>query len=520
MHIASCINPQRIKNPYTGIVQMVPCGKCDACRNRAASIWVQRLEQERYCWKYCWFFTLTYNPENVPTLCLSNRILYPCDNSHISPTGNLPIINIDDLYSDSRPNEVRRLNKFFNRFDRLFYVSKYDVQCFMKRLRITIKRLHDNPQKNILNEKDSKVRYFICSEYGPKGLPPRPHYHGVLFFNSSLTAAHIHQIISSCWKFGFVNSSPVSSQGGCKYVAQYLNCTTHLPKVYEHKYIRPFCLFSKCPPIGSLCHSTQEIRELFYSCSPSQVIANHSKNMFENVPLWRNYQDSLFPRLSYFSELSTADRITLYRVFQSFTGKYPEANSAQFYYYIKDAVCNIKNNVVPLCSTCLDYARLLLSKSDKPYAIQRWYNISSRVCEQARVFGVSLNEYVFHIEMFYSNCEKYNIRQLYEFEENYVEKYPVENLLGIDTLFLQSVLNVPLELLSAEEISILQSYHIDFDKFFSDNLTIRQQYYELLDFRKTEDYLAFKLDNECIRRNNSKTKEKNEFINPNIFGDF
>ena len=59
MHIVSCLNEKHIVNPYTHEWQVVPCGKCAACRNQRASVWVQRLDQERYCWQYALFFTLT-----------------------------------------------------------------------------------------------------------------------------------------------------------------------------------------------------------------------------------------------------------------------------------------------------------------------------------------------------------------------------------------------------------------------------------------------------------------------------
>ena len=518
MHITSCLHPKRIKNPYTGELQVVACGHCSACQNRKASIWVQRLNQERYCWKYCWFFTLTYAPDYVPTLRVeNNELLVAKDNLHISHSSLVPVINVNDIYCKITDRQEARCRRYLTAHNEIYYVSVYDVQCFMKRLRVTIDRLHKS-SKNLLNEKDSKIRYFICSEYGPKGRPCRPHYHGLLFFNSELTAAYIHEIISQVWKFGFVNSSPVSETNS-SYVAQYLNCTSHLPKIYEHKQIRPFILFSKCPPIGSLCHSTEEIRKLFDTASPEHIIFDHKKGLFENVPLWRNYQDSLYPRLSYFGELSHSDRITLYRVYEKFSRTYPDCTSAQFYVYCKNALSSLVYNSIPLSTTCVDYMRTL-DKVGTPYPFMRWFNISSKVCEQARAFGVSIESYVSTIENFYSNVEKLNIQKQFQFEKDWCERYPVESLIGIDTLFLRSLFDVDLSLLSYEEIQVLQSYNIDFDKFFSDDLGIRNAYYQSLLPENTQDYFNFYLDNESIRRNNSKTKEKNEFINPNIFGEF
>lgn len=66
MRLCTCLHPRKITNPYSGEDMFVPCGKCSACRTKKSFDWTSRLEQERQCWTYCVFFTLTYAPEFCP----------------------------------------------------------------------------------------------------------------------------------------------------------------------------------------------------------------------------------------------------------------------------------------------------------------------------------------------------------------------------------------------------------------------------------------------------------------------
>ncbi len=112
-----CITPYYVKDKFTNDYIPVPCSKCPPCRTRRTSGWSFRLVQEGKQSFSAMFVTLTYNTEHVP----------------ISEKG------------------------FMN-------LSKKDVQNFMKRLR------------KLSNQ---KLKYYVCGEYGSKGM--RPHYHMILF---------------------------------------------------------------------------------------------------------------------------------------------------------------------------------------------------------------------------------------------------------------------------------------------------------------------------------------------------
>lgn len=93
------------------------CGRCMACRARAAKIWGNRIALEMAGYEENLFITLTYNNENLP------------------PEGSL---------------------------------FKRQVMGFIKRLR-----------RRLEYHLGLRCRYFLCGEYGDK--TGRPHYHAILF---------------------------------------------------------------------------------------------------------------------------------------------------------------------------------------------------------------------------------------------------------------------------------------------------------------------------------------------------
>lgn len=99
----------------------VPCGKCLACRINKRREWTLRLCHEEVFADTAYFVTLTYDEQHVP---------YAGD--HMA-------------------------------------VYKPDIQLFLKRLRKDVSKTYP----------DTKVRFFLNSEYGPE--TGRPHYHALLF---------------------------------------------------------------------------------------------------------------------------------------------------------------------------------------------------------------------------------------------------------------------------------------------------------------------------------------------------
>lgn len=499
MHISSCLNPKRVVNKYTQEVMYVPCGKCEACLASHGSLWTQRLEQERYCWKYCLFFTLTYADEHLPAMMTLDDHLVPTNALHFAPTKNLPVVDYRDLELVS--SDWSRDFSWLRRRKLVPYLSVYDVQTFIKRLRRNSQsyvRRH-NFQKTFNYTKDALIRYFICGEYGPTTL--RPHYHGLLFFNSEFEASYIEEVLRKAWKFGRVDTSFVA-ESNAAYVAKYVNCLAHLPSVYHHRSFRPFALCSKCPPIGTLAFNDEKVRKVFDECAVEFTIVNHRKNAFDNVPLWRTFRDRLFPKLTKYSEFSHADRVALYRA----------AEKYDTFIEFKDAMTNPKGFVASLL---LDYTKFLLIGRDPVIdfmPLYNWYAKSRRVVLQSCVFDVSIEDYVYHIETFYNRVEYDKLQKQFEFQADYSQEHDIGECLGMDMEFLRDTRDLDIADLTFGEIMAYQSYGIDVEKFFSTDLSVREEYQAHYLPESSYDYRVYSLDAESRMKQVTKTKRKNDYL--------
>ena len=162
----------------------VPCGKCVLCRDKKAREWSFRATCENvFSESIPLFLTLTYNNENLPK----------------------------------------------------HGVFKEEVQLFLKRLRISLDRLHYK----------HNLRYFACAEYGSKS--KRPHYH-MLIWNfpregSFRNIWNVTHFIEKCWSkiAGYDGKKPVYSplgyvytlpcdKGAISYVMKYMRKQPCVPK--------------------------------------------------------------------------------------------------------------------------------------------------------------------------------------------------------------------------------------------------------------------------------------------------
>lgn len=112
-----CLSPITIKSVDSfnlPVYQSVPCGKCIECLKDRQNSWKIRLMEEYRDHKFCYFFTLTYRDDNVP-----------------------------HTFTDSG--------------ERVNHVSKYDIQCWIKRNRIAFERTL---------RRSIDFKYFVTSEYG------------------------------------------------------------------------------------------------------------------------------------------------------------------------------------------------------------------------------------------------------------------------------------------------------------------------------------------------------------------
>lgn len=260
-----CNSPVKIYNPYLKIHMLVPCRKCSTCLDIRSSILSQRVKNECKLHPYSLFFTLTYDNAHLPVMCLSS-CLHKDGVTYLSFDSNRSYCSLD--YQPFRLSDVKMSVSELHRFSpRNFvekncfgYVDRCDVRNFLKRLRINILRKLYNNNKEEYN-KNGKIRYFICSEYGPSSY--RPHYHGIVWTDSKEVADFLSEgltdkgasstnIIYKSWQMcscSKVTGSFVNS-GAPQYVASYTNSYVDLPKVLQNEFTRPFVMASKNPVVG------------------------------------------------------------------------------------------------------------------------------------------------------------------------------------------------------------------------------------------------------------------------------
>lgn len=147
-----CLNPLHIK--VKSVVQydggfrdvVVACGKCAECQSTKTSAMLIRCKAELDDSVVCYFDTLTYNEQNIPSI---------------------------DGY------------KCF---------SRDDVQKFMKRLRRRLARAGFT--KDVF-------KFLIVSEYG--GLTQRPHYHVLFFLKVFIPLKAWKKFVNDSWQKGFTD---------------------------------------------------------------------------------------------------------------------------------------------------------------------------------------------------------------------------------------------------------------------------------------------------------------------------
>lgn len=161
---------------YADGIQILPCGKCKSCRLAKARMWSLRCLLESRYYASSYFLTLTYAPKSLP----------------------------------------------FSKEGKRTLVKKH-YQDFLKRLRIKIER------SNVCHDKDTKIKYFGCGEYGDKR--GRPHYHFCMFglplsdlvYHSTSKRGDIYytsKFLEDIWTYGKVIVGAVTMKSA-GYVARY-----------------------------------------------------------------------------------------------------------------------------------------------------------------------------------------------------------------------------------------------------------------------------------------------------------
>lgn len=166
-----CLSPITYKDirGTTPVVRTVPCGYCLECVSAFQNSWSIRLGEESKCWKYSAFVTLKYCDQRVPLIDVT------LDDDQLEYVNN----SLSKLVINCNLNDPRRQKPAYRHLlvssdvcRTINVPSKRDLQNLVKRLRISIERKYSG---------DTRLKYFIATEYGPSTL--RTHAHCIFFFN-------------------------------------------------------------------------------------------------------------------------------------------------------------------------------------------------------------------------------------------------------------------------------------------------------------------------------------------------
>lgn len=297
----TCLRPRVVYNSF-GDKIVTSCGKCAYCVNKRGAYFSRLCECESNDNAYTYFVTLTYSKNFIPKAYLGYTgddtfdIFSVCRRDKDN-YGNALALDVKFPLEKA----VRMCNKCKLGGLHISYPLKSDLQNFLKRLRIILKRKY-----NI----DEKIRYYAVSEYGPKSF--RIHFHLLFYFNSSEISSVIGEAIRQAWRFGRVNYS--KSRGhASNYVASYINSACDLPSIYQNRFLCPFSSHSKYFGTSYYRYIKKEIYAdaSFLVNSHNRLLGSKSVEIFPS----RSLKLLFFPKCNGFSRLNSADAVGLYRLY-------------------------------------------------------------------------------------------------------------------------------------------------------------------------------------------------------------
>lgn len=237
-----CLFPITHRNPYTGKLVTHPCGKCVDCVRKFQQDWTFRLEKEYVDWTRAYFITLTYRDEDLPFLPIQQ------DTDFQSLSHSIDTLR-PSAYLARQRGRLSETTAYLSADNVTLglpvpTVNKHDVQRYFKVLR----------ERWYLTHGDRlRMKYFLCSEYGPNTL--RPHYHAVIFCNVGVR--DFSRYFCEPWRELFGNvywkhrAIKAFSRNGVGDVMSYVSKYCCKPAALDNPYcvagvvIKPFRLVSK-----------------------------------------------------------------------------------------------------------------------------------------------------------------------------------------------------------------------------------------------------------------------------------
>ena len=547
----SCMHPQRIFNRNTKSWEYVPCGKCPACINRANAQLAARIQKEIEAHKYTLFFTLTYDNEHIP---LMEYFEDKCSHAQFRPFGR---VASDDRYFKSLPFlpfwDYSAPNSKFNpagvtgcevnlplppvtHYDgknTVFAVCcKQDVIDFVKRLRQKIYKNYGN---------SAPIKYYFCSEYGPRTF--RPHYHGLLFFDSPALREKIVSFIVQSWglfrrlqghgrnRFSFepfCDAARFTVEGnGCEkdfnisfvtpttnsaanYVSQYVSSDSDLPQVLQFKAFKPFRLYSAGSMFGvTAALSTEvfthfahlyELRNCFVPSvkrdftHPVQIIDKQGYPVSLAVPYTEHELLSVWRKPFEYSLLSDNQKSSTYR----FISRYYDELS-------KKMIPRRKWRSYLLEHHKLEYLGLSMDNDSNWIA-------STRAFQFCHPRGIDVDYYFKVYEYTLYLSQQYKLKCFYQLQNRYLSNsLPLRSLLSAYPFVFEGLPSVLTreDFLSNKDVAFCLSLGIDLAELYPDDRHLDTRFVESLNQSHSPVYASWQADElkRAFQHNKSKFKE-------------
>lgn len=369
---------------------------------------------------YTYFVTLTYDNINLPTV----RVIRSDDGTLDFVYDNPSRINYlyTSKYHYILNDDYDKIDSIMWRKTRLFrnslpYLEYEDVKLFLKRIRIKIFRKYG-----------TKIRFFVCGEYGPKTF--RPHWHILFYFSDYRLLPTLQDFISTCWQLGRVDAS-LSRSKCASYVAGYVNSNCRLPRIFKSRQFRTRSFHSQRFGTQTVFSDLSYFYSKGFSFFDNNVIQCGSE--FVAVNPWRSITSILYPKCYKYAESSSQLRHFSYTVLRTAIQLYgvrklsdlaelivnsdPLSNIVSAYfskrYFYQQHIYDAYEYSLPLHESQyygVVYRELLVSKRFFRYCCNGCWEYSD----------IALR----NIEEFYSELELSRLNSWYNDMEEYSAKHP------------------------------------------------------------------------------------------------
>lgn len=308
-----CVNGKYVYNRYIRRTLFVDCGKCPACKQAKAARRASRIRNNIKNGEIALFLTLTYRNEYVPYVWIKDvadgvnelevyrektvrlvRSKIGYRQKYAVGKGELIdkfLVDYPFRYEDEKYPVLR------GRKDRMGVLYYRDLQNFIKRLRINLKR--DYGYEGVFT-------FFACSEYGPS--TGRPHFHALIFIRPSDEKMFRTAIVKS-WPFA--DSSRTAkyievARDAASYVSSYVNCSSNIPSFLQSGKFAPKHSYSKG---FGLAHPAFQLSNILAqvdngTCGYSKLQNRNGVKCIVDVPIPEYVINRYFPKLKGFTRLA------------------------------------------------------------------------------------------------------------------------------------------------------------------------------------------------------------------------